>query len=111
MKDDKLSYRDVREYEDLFKLAPTFLLEAFARKNLNIVLKFKSQILSHLSRLDEEQMEKLDLMLRTDIEELQLIMKEAYLKTRIKQYKILANPKYREFIENNLNELRKILEH
>ena len=109
MDDEKLSYKDVREYESLFKLVPAFLLERFAKKNSNIVLKFKSQIISHINALSDEQLEKLDLMLRTDIIELQAIMKEAYLKTKIKQYKILANPKYKEFIESNLNELRKLI--
>ena len=63
----------------------------------------------HINALSDEQLEKLDLMLRTDIIELQAIMKEAYRKTKIKQYKILANPKYKEFIESNLNELRKLI--
>ncbi|MBR4446845.1 hypothetical protein [Methanobrevibacter sp.] len=106
---DKISYNDVREYEDLFKLAPAFLLERFAKKNSNIVLKFKSQILSHISDLDDTQKKKLDLILRTDISVLQAVMKEAYIKTKIKQYKILANPKYHGFIEKNLNELRKLI--
>ena len=109
MDDERLSYKDVREYESLFKLAPAFLLEKKKKKNSNIVLKFKSQIISHINALSDEQLEKLDLMLRTDIIELQAIMKEAYLKTKIKQYKILANPKYKEFIESNLNELRKLI--
>ena len=109
MSDEKLSYMDVREYESLFKLAPPFLLERFAKKNSNIVLKFKSQILSHINNLSEEQKDKLDLILRTEIIELQALMNEAYLRTRIKQYKILANPKYKKFIEDNLNELRKLI--
>ena len=109
MSDEKISYKDVREYESLFKLAPAFLLERFAKKNSNVVLKFQSQILSHLDNLSDEQKGKLDLMLRTEITELQAIMKEAYMKTKIKQYKILANPKYKKFIEINLSELRKLI--
>ncbi len=109
MDGERLSYRDVREYESLFRMAPTFLLERFAKKNSNIVLKFKSQIISQINGLSDEQLEKLDLMLRTDIVELQAIMQKAYLKTKIRQYKILANPKYREFLEINLNELRKLI--
>ena len=109
MSDDKINYNDGREYESFFRLAPSFLLEAFARKNSNIVLKFKPQILANMSKLDERQKKKLDLILNTDIGELQSIMKEAYAKTRIKQYKVLANPKYHAFIEENLNELRKLM--
>lgn len=109
MSDDRISYRDVREYESLFNMAPAFLLEMFARKNSNIVLKFQSQIMDMISNLDEVQKMKLDSILMTDIEVLQSIMMEAYKKTKIKQYKILANPKYREFIEKNFNELRKMV--
>ena len=109
MDDDKITYNDVREYESLFKLAPSFLLERFARKNSNIVSKFQSQIMSHLRNLNEVQKKKLDIIVNSDVHELQAIMMEAYKKTKVKQYKILANPKYKEFIELNLNEIKKLI--
>ncbi|WP_458454644.1 hypothetical protein [Methanobrevibacter sp.] len=109
MSGDEITYEDVLEYENLFKLAPSFLMERFARKNSNLVSKFNSQIQSHLANLNEDQKNKLDLILNTDIAELQAIMHEAYSKTKVKQYRILANPKYREFIENNLEEIRKLV--
>lgn len=109
MSEDKITYKDVREYESLFKLAPALLLERFARKNKNVVSKFQSQILSHLKNLNDEQKMKLNLILMMEVVELQAIMREAYMKTKIRQYRILANPKYREFIEINLNELRKLV--
>lgn len=109
MSGDKISYEDVREYESLFKLAPSFLLERFARKNSNVVQKFHSHIASHLSNLTDKQKNKLDIILNSPVEELQAIMGEAYKKTRIKQYKILANPKYKHFIEININELKKMV--
>ncbi|MBR6928524.1 MAG: hypothetical protein IKH62_05805 [Methanobrevibacter sp.] len=108
--DDKITYEDVKEYESIFKMAPSFLLERFARKNTNFVLKFQSQIQSRLNNLNPDQKDKLDLILRTDVLTLQHIMHEAYLKSKIKQYKILANPKYRQFVESNLAELRKMIE-
>ena len=109
MNGDKISYDDVREYESLFKLAPSFLLERFAKKNANVVLKFQSHIASHLSKLNEAQKAKLEIILNSQTEELQAIMAEAYVKSKIKQYKILANPQYKEFIEKNINELRKMV--
>ena len=89
--DDKITYDDVKEYESIFKMA-------------------QSQIQSHLNNLNQGQKDKLDLILRTDVLTLQHIMHEAYLKSKIKQYKILANPKYRQFVESNLAELRKMIE-
>lgn len=106
---DKITYTDVKEYENLFSLVPPFLLEAFAKKNTNFVLKFKSQVQSHIDNLSDKQKTKLDLILNSDIDELQSIMSEAYLKSRKKQYKILSNPKYKEFIRINLNSLDELL--
>lgn len=107
--DEKLTYDDVKEYERLFTLAPSFLIERFAKRNSNLVSRFKSTIQGYMDTLTDEQKYKLNLMLNSQIEDLQDIMHEAYMKTRIKQYRILANPKYKQFIEENFNELRKMI--
>ena len=52
---------------------------------------------------------KLDIILKTDVEDLQNILYEAYMKSNKKQYKILANPEYKDFIEFNLDEIRKMV--
>lgn len=110
MDENEISYDDIRDYEALFTLAPSFLLERFARKNKNLVLKFKPTIESHLSNLNDEQKDKLDLILNAEVDELQSILHEAYMKSNKKQYEILANPKYKQFIELNLGEIHKIVE-
>ena len=89
--DEKITYEDVKEYENLFMLAPSFLLERFARKNTNLVSKFKSQIQSHLNNLDDVQRAKLNVILNSDVDELQAVMEEAYKKSGVKQYRVLAN--------------------
>ena len=109
MDDEKLTYNDVSEYESLFGMAPPFLLEIFAKKNKNLVLKFEPVIRDHLNNLNDNQQKKLDLLLNTDIDELQSLMRECYHNSNKKQYKILGNPKYREFIENNMKEIRKMI--
>lgn len=110
MSEEKITYADVKEYEKFFTLVPPFLLERFAKKNTNIVLKFKSKAESFLNKMSENQKSKLDAVLNSDIDELQAIMAEAYSKSNKKQYKILANPKYKPFVESNLNEVRKMIE-
>lgn len=107
--EEKISYDDLKEHEHLFTMAPSFVLKGMARRNSNLVDKFGSAIVAHLNRLDDEQKRKLYIILNTEVEELQKLLMEAYIKTRIKQYEILANPKYKEFIELNLNELRKLI--
>ena len=104
-----ITYADVEEYQTLFTLAPSFLLEGFARRNINLVSKFKPIIQSYMDNLTDIQKNKLDIILSTDIDELQSIMNEAYIRTGIKQYNILANPNYRGFIKDNLDEIREMI--
>ena len=106
---DKITYEDVLEYQHLFAMAPSFIMERMARKNSNLVKKFKSSVEAHLNSLNHEQREKLIIILNTEVHELQSVMAEAYRKTNNKQFRILANPKYKQFIELNLNELRKMI--
>lgn len=107
---DKISYEDIKPYEELFTATPAFLLERFAKRNTNFVLKFKSKVESFLDGLDDNQKKKLDIVLNSDTDELQAVMADAYEKTNIKQYKILANPKYKEFIQININEIENMIE-
>ena len=95
-------------YQHLFKLAPAFLIERMAKKNSNMVSKFNSQISSHMQRLTDDQKDKLDIILNSDVDDLQDLMRDAFEKSGLKQFKVLANPEYREFVELNLNEIRKM---
>lgn len=107
--EDKLTYKDVKEYEALFTLAPSMLLSSFARRNSNLVSKFRGPVEQYLGNLNETQKHQLELILSADTDELQAIMRESYQKTKKRQFKILANPKNKGFIEINLNEIRKII--
>ena len=106
---DGVSYDDVMEYNHLFTMVPPFILKMMINKNSNIVSKYKSKIQYYIDDLDDEQRSKLDIILGSDIDELQLIMDEAYRKTNKLQYKILADPNSKEFIEKNLGELRQMI--
>ena len=106
---DELTYEDVKEYEQFFTLTPSFILERFAKKNTNMVSKFKSRVESFMANMSDNQKNKLDIVLNSDVDELQSIMDEAYSISNKKQYKVLANPKYKHFIEDNLEEIRKIV--
>ena len=109
MSEEKINYDDVKQYEKLFTLTPPFLLERFAKKNKNLVSKFESKVKNFLANLNDEQKIKLDIVLNSEIDELQRVMAEAYQISNKKQYKILSNPKYKQFIEDNLNEVRKLI--
>lgn len=107
--EDKITYDDLKEHEHLFTLAPSFVLKSMARRNSNVVAKFKPAIESHLDKLSEEQRGKLEIILNSNVEDLQNLLRQAYIQTKMKQYEILSNPRNREFIELNLNELRKLI--
>ncbi|MDO5859625.1 hypothetical protein [Methanobrevibacter sp.] len=108
MSENKITYDDIKDYEKLLSLAPSFLLERYAKKNTNLVLKFESKIRPFIDKMNDGQKNKLDIVLNSEIEELQSILQDAYQKSNKKQYKILANPKYRKFIEINLDEIREM---
>ena len=97
------------QYEHLFNLVPSFLLERMAKRNSNLVNKFQSKVESYLARLNDDQKNKLDILMVSEIDDLQGLMAEAYEKTDKKQFKILADPSYKEFIELNIDEVRKLV--
>lgn len=110
MSNEDIGYEDVREYENLFTIAPAFIIERMLKKNRNFVSKFKSAIEAHLTSLNEEEKAKLEIIFKKDIEDLQAVMKEAYIKTNKRQYKVLSDPKYKQAIKSNLDELRKMVQ-
>lgn len=107
--ENEITYDDLKEHQHIFTMAPSFILRAMAKKNSNLVRKFQPTIESHLNKMNEEQKGKLEVILDSDVGDLQNLMKQAYIRTKLKQYQILADPKNREFIELNLNELRKLI--
>ena len=106
---DEITYDDLKQHEHIFTLAPFFVLKMMAKKNSNLVRKFQTTIESHLDKLDEEQKTKLNLILESDVDHLQKLLRQAYEQTKLKQYELLSDPKNKEFIELNLNELRKLI--
>lgn len=109
MMNDKLTCDDVMKYEHHASKVPAFLLSRMAKRNSNLISKFESQIKPRLGNLDENHKRLLDIVLNSDVSELQEVMGEVYAKTDKKQFKILADPKNADFIESNLDEVRKLL--
>lgn len=100
---------DILEYEHFLKLMPAFLLKRMAKKNSNVVKKFESKVKDYLGKLNDDHRRKLDIVMAAPVDEIQFLMGEAYKKSGKKHFEILSNPKYKEFIETNREELRKLL--
>lgn len=109
MADDKLTYEDIKRYEFVLAKVPSLLLGTMIRTNANLVSKFKSTIVSKLDSLNEVHKKHLNILLNSDVAEIQAICKEAYQKSGKKQYKQLSQPKATKFIEKNLKELKKLV--
>jgi vacuolar-type H+-ATPase subunit E/Vma4 len=105
----ELTCDDVLEYQNLLKMAPLFILKRMARKKSNLVKKFEPKVKSYVDNLDSNHQEKLNILLNSNIDDLQALMDEAYKKSNNKQFKILADPKNKEFIHINLEELKKLV--
>ena len=82
-------------------MAPSFVLGTMIKRNSNLVSKFNNQIKSNLKKLNDKQKKQLDIILSSDIDKLQELMKVGFSKTNKKQYKQLANLNAKEFIKLN----------
>ncbi len=110
MSEEKLTYEDIERYDFVFSKVPSLLLGTMIRRKSNLVSKFEPTIVSKLDSLNETQQKHFNIILNSDVSELQELFKEAYEKSGKKQYKQLADPKAAEFIEKNLSEIKKIVE-
>lgn len=109
MSEDKITYEDIKQYEFLLGKVPSFLLGTMIRRNANLVGKFESTITSRLGSLNEVQQKHLNIILNSDVSELQAVLSDAYQKSGKKQYKQLSEPKAAKFLEKNIAELKKII--
>ena len=110
MSEDKITYEDIQRYEFVLGKVPSLLLGTMIRRNSNMVSKFESTIVSRLDTLDETQKKHFDIIINSDVSEIQALLREAYEKSGKKQYKQLSDPKAAKFIESNMAELKKIVE-
>jgi D-arabinose 1-dehydrogenase-like Zn-dependent alcohol dehydrogenase len=105
----EITEEDVIGLMDQFTQVPPLLLKMVVSGNSNVVNSFQGQIEEYKDTLSPEEMAKIKKVLEMPVEDLQEILKRAYLETKQEQLKILADPKAQPFIRKNLDELRKIL--
>ncbi len=109
MSEEKLTYEDIQRYEFVLGKVPSLLLGTMIRRKANLVGKFETTIKSRLGSLNEVQQKHLNILLNSDVSDIQKLCQEAYNHSGKKQYKQLAEPKATEFIEKNIGELKKIV--
>jgi len=105
----EITEQDVLQLMDQFTRVPPLLLKIVVSGNSNVITSFRGQIEDYKNSLSQGDMLKIRKVMDMPIEELQEVLKRAYLQTHQEQLKILADRKAKPFIEKNLRELDKIL--
>lgn len=106
---DVVNDEDIKEVFGLFEQVPPFLLKVAVSGNMNVVRKFETQIKEYKDQLSEEDKLKLKKFAEMPLSEIQELLKRAYAKTEMKQFKILSDPKAESFLKLNLEEFKKVL--
>ena len=106
---EQITENDVMKVMDIFTKVPVILLKGAISSNMNAVKRFEDQIIAYKTRLSPEEMEKIELVTKMPVPDIQKLLLNVYEKTGKKQFKVLADPKAEKFISINLNELKKIL--
>lgn len=105
----EITEQDVLQLMDQFTRVPPLLLKLVVSGNSNVITSFRGQIEDYKNSLSQGDMLKIRKVMDMPTEELQEVLKRAYLQTHQEQLKILADRKAKPFIEKNLLELEKIL--
>ncbi len=107
--DLEITHKDVIDMMDLFTRVPPLLLKLVIKRNSNVVRSFQDRIEDYKTTLSQEELEKIRVITRMPVEELQKILINAYQETQQVQLKILADPNAQPFITKNLQELGEII--
>jgi len=101
---------DVIATLNIFTMVPSLLLVRWVSQNKNLVKTFQGQVLFYKDQLSSKDRQKVEKILKMPVNELQLILNKAYLRTHKKQLKILSSPQARPFITTNLEELKILMD-
>lgn len=107
--DIKITEEDVIGLLDIFTKVPSIILKGIVAGKSNVVKSFEGQILEYKTKLSDEEISKIKVVLEMPVSELREILYRSYKKTGKKQLKILSEPKAEPFIEKNLDAIEKIL--
>jgi len=104
-----INTKNIAKLLRLLETFPPFLVNKYVSGNINAVQEFDDAIKENTSKLTDEDLSEIRRIIEIPIPELQKILNELYIITKIEQLNILADPKAAKFIEINLEELKKIL--
>jgi hypothetical protein len=98
-------WRVLRAVEQL----PPFVINRYVSMNINAVEEFEGRIDEYKVKLTDEDTLKIKKIIEMPVSELQNVLNDLYLETKLEQFKILAEPKAGPLLELNLRELKRVL--
>jgi hypothetical protein len=103
--DEKDVWKALRAVEHM----PTYALKKYITLNINAVDEFEVRITDYTDKLSEEELQTIKRIIEIPVPELQNILNNLYLETKMEQFQVLAGPEAKPLIELNIKELRKLL--
>jgi len=88
---------------------PPVVVNKYVTMNINAVEEFESQIKEYKAKLTRKDLLKIKEISEMPVPELQKVLNNLYLETKLEQFKILAEPEAKPLIELNLKELKRVL--
>lgn len=105
----KLNEKDVWKTLRAVEHMPTYALTKYITLNINAVDEFEVRITDYMDKLSDEELQTIKRIIEIPVHELQTILNNLYLETKLEQFKILAEPEAKPLIELNINELKKLI--
>ena len=88
---------------------PPVVVNKYVSMNINAVEEFESQIKEYIGKLTRKDLLKIKEIIEMPVPELQNVLNNLYLETKLEQFKLLAEPKAEPLIALNLRELKRVL--
>ena len=88
---------------------PTYALTKYITLNINAVDEFEVRIKDYTDKLSDEELQTIKRIIEMPVPELQNILNDLYLETKLEQFQVLAGPEAKPLIELNIKELKKLL--
>ncbi len=105
----KLSEKDVWKALRAVEHMPPYAINKYITLNINAVDEFEVRITDYTDKLSDEELQTIKKIIEIPVPELQNILDNLYLETKLEQFKVLSGPEARPLIELNIKELKKLL--
>ncbi len=105
----KLNEKDVWKALRAVEHMPPYAIKKYITLNINAVDEFEVRIKDYTDKLSEDELLTIKRITEMPVPELQNILHNLYLETKLEQFQVLAEPEARSLIELNIRELKKLL--